>query len=64
MLSYKTIPVQFERLPPFLCLEPIQKAKQLYDAARNGNEEECQQIVKDGAEVNAGIGDFVSRKCR
>ena len=58
------IPVQFERLSPFLCLEPIQKARQLYDAAENGNEGKCQQLVKDGAEVNAGLGDFVCRKCR
>ena len=58
------IPVQFERLPPFLCLEPVQKAEQLYDAALNGNEGECQQLVKDGAKVNAGVGYNVSRKCR
>ena len=58
------IPVEFERLPPFLCLEPIQKAKQLYDAADNGNDGKCQQLVKDGAEVNSGVGDYVSRKCR
>ena len=38
-----------------MCSTHLQKAKRLFDAAEAGHEEECRQLLDEGADYNAGF---------